>query len=104
MSPQLQGSNFGGVPVLPSATQPSQVRHTGGVIAKAQSAEPPAVWKPPPPHGSITGAVFFQVYTYEANPDKCHVKHMALVTKGRYYASCVNIILLRSGEGTLWVT
>ena len=61
MSPQLQGSNFGGVPVPPSATQPSQVRHTGGVIAKAQSAEPPAVWKPPPPHGSIAGAVLIQV-------------------------------------------
>ena len=63
MSPQLQGSNFGGVPVPPSATQPSQVRHTGGAMAKAQSAEPPAVWKPPPPHGSITGTALIQVYT-----------------------------------------
>ena len=56
MSPQLQRPNFGGVPGPPpaSGTQPGQVRNTG-VITKAQSAEPPAVWKPPPPHGSMTG-------------------------------------------------
>ena len=56
MSPQLQRSNFGGVPGPPlsSGGQPGQLR-SSGVIAKAQSAEPPAVWKPPPPHGTITG-------------------------------------------------
>ena len=56
MSPQLQRSNFGGVPgpPAPSGTQPGQTR-SSGVLTKAQSAEPPAVWKPPPQHGAMPG-------------------------------------------------
>ena len=56
MSPQLQRANFGGVPGPPAPinNQPGQIRGSG-VMTKAQSAEPPAVWKPPPPHGAIAG-------------------------------------------------
>ena len=56
MSPQLQRSNFGGVPgpPVPSISQSGPIRGSG-VMTKAQSAEPPAVWKPPPPHGAMTG-------------------------------------------------
>ena len=56
MSPQLQRANFGGVPGPPApiTNQPGQIRGSG-VMTKAQSAEPPAVWKPPPPHGAIAG-------------------------------------------------
>ena len=62
MSPQLQRSNFGGVPGPPNASGVPRLQPvSGGIMAKAQSAEPPAVWKPPPPHGSITGSSIFSI-------------------------------------------
>ena len=63
MSPQLQRANFGGVPgpPVPPGSQPNQLRGTGA-MTKSHSAEPPAVWKPPPPHGAISGKIFGTIF------------------------------------------
>ena len=68
MSPQLQRSNFGGVPgpPVPPGSQPNQLRGTGA-MTKSHSAEPPAVWKPPPPHGAISGKIFSIIFCHSHN-------------------------------------